>query len=82
MNLLNQTFVNSHLKGVPGLGSFTTGSFSCRNLESLCWEAYRALDTKILGLRTFNELLTDLLEGSDLSASEGDADLDSFLCFC
>ena len=55
--------MNSHLEGVPSLG----------------WQPNRALDAEILSLRTLNELLADLLEGLDLSAGQGNADLVGFL---
>jgi hypothetical protein len=71
--------VDSHLEGVPGLGTFTTGSLSGGNLEGLGWETNWALDTEILGLGALDELLADLLEGGDLSGGEGDADLVGFL---
>jgi len=76
---LNQSLVESHLEGVPGLGTLTTGGLSGGDLESLGWETDGALDTEILALGALNELLADLLEGSDLSAGQGDADLVSFL---
>jgi hypothetical protein len=71
--------VNSHLEGIPGLGTFTTRGLSGGDLESLGWETDRALDTEVLGLGTLNELLADLLEGCDLSGGEGDTDLVGFL---
>jgi hypothetical protein len=76
---LNQSLVESHLEGVPGLGTLTTGGLSGGDLESLGWETDGALDTEILALGALNELLADLLEGSDLSAGQGDTDLVSFL---
>jgi len=71
---LNQSLVDSHLKGVPGLRTLTTGSLSGGNLQGLGGEANGALDAEILGLGTLNELLADLLEGGDLAAGKGDAD--------
>ncbi len=71
--------MDSHLKSIPRLGTFTTGGLSGGNLEGLGWEADWALDTEILRLRTLDELLADLLEGLDLSAGQGDANLMGFL---
>lgn len=78
-HLLNQTLVDSHLESIPGLGSFTAGSFSGSDLESRGWEADRTLNTEILGLGTLDEFLADLLEGLDLSAGQGDSDFVGFL---
>jgi hypothetical protein len=66
--------VDSHLKGIPGLRSLTTGSLSGGNLQGLGGEADGALDAEILGLGALNELLADLLEGGDLTAGKGDSD--------
>jgi len=76
---INETLVDSHLEAIPGLRTFTTGCFSGGNLQGLGGEADWALDLEILGLGALNELLADLLEGSDLSAGESDSDLESFL---
>lgn len=71
--------MDSHLKGIPGLGTLTTRGLSGGNLEGLGWEADWALHTEILRLRALDELLADLLERLDLSAGQGDADLVGFL---
>lgn len=34
-DLLNQTLVDAHLEGVPGLGTLTVGSLTGGNLEGL-----------------------------------------------
>jgi len=73
--------VDSHFESIPSLGSFTTGCLSGSDLESLGWETDWALDAEFLGLGALDELLADFLEGSDLSAGEGDADLVSFWAF-
>lgn len=78
-DLLNQSLMNSHLESIPSLRSFTTRSLAGSDLESLGWETNGALDAEFLGLGTLNKLLADLLEGGDLSAGEGDADLVGFL---
>lgn len=79
LNLLNQSLVNSHLKGIPGLGTLTTRSLSGGNLQGLGWKTNGTLNTEVLGLGALNEILADLLEGLDLARSEGDADLVGFL---
>ena len=78
-NLLNQSLVDSHLKGIPGLGTFTARGLSGGDLESLGWETDWALDAEVLGLGALDELLADLLEGCDFAGGEGDADLVGFL---
>jgi len=70
--------VDSHLKGIPSLGSFTTGCLSGSDLEAFGWKTDWALNAEVLGLGTLNELLADLLEGGDLSAGQGDTDLVGF----
>lgn len=71
--------MDSHLKAIPGLGTFTTGGFTGGNLQGLGWETDRSLDAEFLSLGTLDEFTADLLEGIDLLASEGDADLVGFL---
>jgi hypothetical protein len=78
-NLLNQTFVNSHLESIPGLGTFSTGCLSGGDLESLGRETNGALDAEFLALGTLDELLADLLEGLDFAGGQGDANLMGFL---
>lgn len=77
--LLDEALVNSHLKGIPSLGTLTTGSLSGGNLQGLGWETDWALDAEVLGLSAFDELGADLLERLDLSAGQGDSDLVGFL---
>jgi hypothetical protein len=67
--------VDSHLKGVPGLGALTTGGLAGGDLEVLGGEADGALDAEVLGLCAVDELSADLLEGLNLAGGEGDADL-------
>lgn len=71
--------MNSHLKGIPCLGTFSARGLSGGDLESLGWETDWALDAEVLGLGALDELLADLLEGIDLSGGEGDTDLVGFL---
>jgi len=80
-DLLNQTLVDSHLKAIPSLGTFTTRSLSGGNLQGLGWETDWALDAQVLGLCAVDELLADLLEGLNVAGSECDANLVGFLFF-
>lgn len=67
--------MDSHLKAIPGLRTFSTGCLAGSDLEALGRETDWALDTELLALRTLNELLADLLERGDLAAGERNADL-------
>ena len=67
--------MDSHLKGVPGLGTLTARSLTGGDLQVLGGQADGALDTEILALGTLDELGADLLEGLDLARGERDADL-------
>ena len=78
-NVLNEALVDSHLKGVPGLGTLTAGSLAGGDLEGLGWETDWALDAEVLGLGAVDELGADLLKGLDVAGGEGDADLVGFL---
>jgi hypothetical protein len=71
--------VDSHLKRIPSLRTFTARRLSGGDLETFSWETNGALDAEILRLGALNEFLADLLEGRDLAASESDSDLMSFL---
>ena len=64
-----------HLEHVPSLGTLTARSLTGGDLEVLGWHADWALDAQLLALSTLDELAADLLEGLDLAAGEGDADL-------
>ena len=66
-NLLNQSLVDSHLKSIPSLGSFTARGLSGGDLESLGGETDGAFDAEVLGLGALDELLADFLEGGDFS---------------
>jgi hypothetical protein len=78
-DLLNQTLVDSHLESIPGLGSFTTGCLSSRDLEGLSWETDGTLHAQFLALGTFNEFLADLLEGLHFAGGQCDSDFVLFL---
>lgn len=71
--------MDAHLKGVPGLGTLTTGGLAGGDLEGLGWETDGALDAEVLGLGTLNELGADLLESVYLAGGEGDTDAVDFL---
>jgi len=72
--------VDSHLKGVPGLGTLTVRCLTGGDTEVLGWETDWALDAKVLGLGALEELAADLLERLDLAGGEGDADLVDLWC--
>lgn len=74
--------MDSHLKGIPGLGTLTAGGLAGGDLEGLGWETDWALDAEVLGLGTVGELSADLLEGLDVAGGQGDADLMGFLWCC
>jgi hypothetical protein len=67
--------VDSHLKAIPGLGTFTTRSFTGGDLQVLGWETDGALGLEVLALGTVDEFTADLLEGLDFAAGKGDTDL-------
>lgn len=71
--------MDSHLKRIPSLRTFTTGCLSSGDLEGFGRETDGTLDAEVLGLSTVDELLAYLLKRGDLSASESDTDLMSFL---
>ena len=71
--------MDSHLKCIPGLGTFSARGLPGGDFESLGGETDGAFDTEVLGLGTLNEFLANLLERCDLSACQGDADLVGFL---
>jgi hypothetical protein len=71
--------VDSHLECIPSFRTFTAGSLSGGDLEGFGWETDGPLDTEVLGFGALDELLAHLFERGDLAASEGDADLVSFL---
>jgi len=71
--------VDSHLEAIPGLGTLTTGRLAGGDLQGLGWQADGAFDAEVLGLGALNELLANLLEGGDVAAGQGDADLVGFL---
>lgn len=74
-HLLDKTLVDSHLKGVPGLGTLTARGLAGGDLEVLGGKTDGALDAEVLGLGAVDELGADLLKGLDLAGGEGDADL-------
>ena len=78
-NLLNQTLMNSHLKHIPSLRSFTTGCFTGSNLKNLGREADRAFNTQILNLSPFNEFGAHFLKRFDFARGKSDADFVDFL---
>lgn len=72
---VDKTLVDSHLVGVPGLGTLTARGLAGGDLEVLGGQADGTLDAELLVLGTVDELLADLLEGLDVARGEGDSDL-------
>jgi hypothetical protein len=79
INILDKALVDAHLKGIPGLGTFTIGRLSGGDAQVLGGQADRSLDAEILSLGTVDELSAHLLEALDVAGSQGDADLVDFL---
>lgn len=77
---VDQSLVDSHLVGVPGLGTLTVRSLSGGDLEDLGWESDWSLDSQFLALGSSNEVGTDLLEVLDVSGSESDSDSVDLWC--
>ena len=71
--------MNAHLKGIPGLGTFTVGRLAGRDAQVLGGKTDRSLDTEVLGLGTINKFGADLLEVLDVARGKGNADLVNFL---
>ena len=82
MYSLNQALVDPHLVQIPGLATLTVGGLSGGDLEGLGWESDRSLDVEGLVASTIDELLADLLQGSNLARGQGDTDLVGFLDEC
>lgn len=61
---VNETLVDAHLIGIPGLGTLTARSLAGGDLEVLGGEADGALDAEVLGLSAADELLADLCKGN------------------
>ena len=72
---VDETLVDLHLEHVPGLGALTTRSLAGGDLKVLGRQTDGALDAQLLALGALDELAAHLLEGRDLLAGEGDADL-------
>ena len=64
-----------HLEQIPGLGALTARGLAGGDLEVLGRQTDGALDAQLLALGALDELAAHLLEGRDLFAGEGDADL-------
>jgi hypothetical protein len=55
-SLLYQTFVDSHLVAIPGLGTLTTRGFAGSDLQDLSGKADGTLDAEVLGFGTLDEV--------------------------
>ena len=76
---VDQSLVDSHLVGVPSLGSLSVWCLSGGDLEDLGGKSNRSLDSQLLSFGTLDKLSADLLERLDLSRSKGNSDLVNFL---
>lgn len=74
--------MNPHLKHIPSLTTLTVGSLSGGDRESLGGKSDRSLDVEGLVAGTVDELLADLLQGSNLARGQSDTDLVDFLVWC
>jgi len=75
---IDQSLVDSHLKGIPGLGAFTARGLSGGNLQGLGGKSDGSLRAEFLGLGALDELLAHLLKGGNLAAGQGNTDLVGF----
>ena len=67
--------MDSHLVSVPSLGTLSTRGLSGGVLEDLGGKTDGALDAEVTVLGSVDEVGAELLEGLDVSRSEGDPDL-------
>ena len=63
--------MNSHLKVVPGIGSFSARGFSSGDVELLGWDSDWSSGLEFVLLSVGNDLRTGLLEGFDFLSSDG-----------
>jgi len=71
---INQSLVNSELKTIKGVGSFSARRFSGGDAKDAGGEANGALHLQILLLRSLDQRRANLLEVLDVLGGEGDAD--------
>jgi hypothetical protein len=71
--------VDLQLPQIPSLGTFTTGCLAGADLEVLGRKTNGSLHAEVLGFGAIDELSAHLLDGLDIFAGEGDADLVDFL---
>jgi len=55
-SILNQTFMDPHLKTIPSLRALTTRRFAGGDFKNLSRESDRAFNTKVLGFGAFNQV--------------------------
>lgn len=72
---VDQTLVNAHLIGIPGLRTLTIRSFTGGDLENLGGETDGALGVKLSLLGTGDDVVRDGLNALNVSRGDGDADL-------
>lgn len=70
---INQSLMNTKLKCIPGLATFTTGCFARGDFEGFCWETDGALHNDILGLGPIDQFFRHPFKGLNVSARKGNA---------
>merc|ERR1719317_750643 len=63
---INDPLVDSHLELIPGLGTFSTRSFTGGDTQGLGWHAHRALNLQLLVLGSADQVSADLLQGLNI----------------
>merc|ERR1711973_328172 len=71
---INESFVNPHLKSIPGLGSFTTWCFSCCNGKGFGWQSHWSFHHQFLLFCTTNEFSAHFFQTLDITAGQSDSD--------
>lgn len=71
---VDESLVDSHLVGVPSLGSLSVRGLSGGNLENLGRESDRSLHAQFLALCSVDQVGTDFFQVLDVSRGQGDSD--------
>lgn len=72
---VNDTLVDSHLVGVPGLGTLTVWCLSGGDLQNLGWHSNGTLLDNVTLSSIGNDVRRDLLQLLNLGGGQGDSDL-------
>ena len=68
---VNNSFVDSHFKSIPGVGSLSTWTFTAGNSQSLCWDSNWSFSLVPLVLGVGNNLGAGFFQWLGLSSSQG-----------